>query len=408
MEGQQLLTILIVQILIVGVIGVGAARGLAAPLLYLFFLVPFGEFLVPWLQAFTAHFITIGLNLFGVPNYVDGVTIEIPEGKFWVAEACAGLRFLIASAAFGVLYACVMYNEVWRRTIFIIISLAVPVIANGIRASGTVLAAHFIGSAESVEIDHLFYGWVFFSIVTILVMLLGLPFRNRKPSVTVRTGTIDSAPIAKAAVAAVALVAVIAAVPRLLAGYLDTLPPSAVAQLDFPALPGCEFAPVAAPLESKPVGDAGVPSMRGYRCDGSQLAVILERYPERTGARAIFKRLQPDWKQSGWEIANTRNVEVGVGARAQSWTETTYSRDRQVAIVATALWIEGRPAGGIRGRVAQALNTVRISPVAPVVATIVNHTPFRVSHVMDDFLTNSPALSDMIEAISPGSPINPK
>ena len=411
MEGQQLVTILFAQFMILAVIGMEAGRGFAAPLLYLFFLVPFGEFLVPSLQAFTAQFIMIGLNLFGVPNYVDGLTIEIPEGKFLVAEACAGLRFLIASAAFGVLYACVMYNGVWRRIIFVTISLAVPVIANGIRAFGTVMAAHFIGNAEAVEIDHLFYGWVFFSMITILLMFLGLPFRNRDLRVMVGAATVHvlprAVPIAKAAGMSVALVAVLAAAPRLLASYLDGQPPSVVAQFDFPALPGCEFAPGGTSLEIKPVDEGSISSVRAYRCDGNLLFVMLNRYPERSGARAIFKSHRPDWEAEGWEITNTRDIDVGVGAATQSWSETTYSRGRQVAVLATALWIEGRPAKGLRGRVEQALNMVRVSPVAPVVAAILYRSSedlVRAPRVMKDFLIKSTALGEMIPQVITAQP----
>ena len=59
---------------------------------------------------------------------IDGYTIEIPEGTFYVAEACAGLRFLIASIAFGCLYALLMYRSPVRRTAFIVISIVVPII----------------------------------------------------------------------------------------------------------------------------------------------------------------------------------------------------------------------------------------------------------------------------------------
>src|ERR1700742_3821081 len=98
---------------------------LSAPLLYLFFLVPFGAFLTPVLQGFTAHFIDVGLGVLGIPHVVDAYFIEIPEGRFVVAEACAGLRFLIASIAFGVLYACLMYRGIWRRLGFIAASMVV-------------------------------------------------------------------------------------------------------------------------------------------------------------------------------------------------------------------------------------------------------------------------------------------
>jgi exosortase len=77
-------------------------------------LVPSGAFLVPALQAFTAHFAVAGLHILSIPVYSTGALIEIPAGTFAVAEACAGLRFLIAAVAFGVFFAILTLGSVHR------------------------------------------------------------------------------------------------------------------------------------------------------------------------------------------------------------------------------------------------------------------------------------------------------
>lgn len=178
MEGRQLLMMTLVEILFVAVLGWRLSYQLSGPLLYLYFLVPFGAFIVPSLQDFTTSFIVHGLNLLNIPNYADFRTIEIPEGTFLVAEACAGLRFLIASFAFGCLYALLVYRSPLRRWVFVLISLIVPIIANGFRALGIVVLGHVLGSAQAATADHIIYGWVFFSIVILLQIALGLPFRQ--------------------------------------------------------------------------------------------------------------------------------------------------------------------------------------------------------------------------------------
>ena len=151
---------------------------LAGPLLYLYFLVPFGAFLTPKLQDITTVFVTHGLRILHIPAYITGYTIEIPEGTFLIAEACAGLRFLIAAVAFGCLYALTMYRSPVRRAIFIGISIVVPIIANGFRALGIILLGHVLGSAQAAETDHVLYGWVFFSAVILILIVLGLRFRE--------------------------------------------------------------------------------------------------------------------------------------------------------------------------------------------------------------------------------------
>jgi exosortase A len=178
MEARQLVLIAFVQLVLLAVCGPRLWRALAGAFLYLFFLVPFGAFLTPALQHFTTSFIARGLGLFGIPHTASANRIQIPEGLFYVAEACAGLRFLIASVAFGVLYALVMFRSAGRRAMFIAASCVVPVIANGLRALGIVVLGHLMGSAEAAAADHLVYGWIFFSLVVVALAGAGWPFRQ--------------------------------------------------------------------------------------------------------------------------------------------------------------------------------------------------------------------------------------
>jgi len=179
LEAEQLLTVALFEVLLLAVLGRRVFCALLAPLLFLFFLVPFGEFLVPALQRFTADFAVDGLRVFGIPVFANGFTIQIPEGTFEVAEACAGLRFLIASIVFGCFFGTVMYSSPVRRTAFIVLSILVPIIANGVRALGIIVLGHLEGSAMAVETDHILYGWIFFSLVTLLLIIVGMTFADQ-------------------------------------------------------------------------------------------------------------------------------------------------------------------------------------------------------------------------------------
>ncbi len=178
MEGRQLAAMSMAEVLFLAILGRRLWRALSGPLLYLYFLVPFGDFLTPKLQDITTWFTRHGLDILGIPAFIDGYIIEIPEGTFFVAEACAGLRFLIASVAFGALYALLMYRSPVRRIVFVTASIIVPIIANGFRALGIVVLGHWLGSALAAATDHVLYGWIFFSIVILLLIVLGLPFRQ--------------------------------------------------------------------------------------------------------------------------------------------------------------------------------------------------------------------------------------
>lgn len=151
------------------------------PLLFLFFMAPAGQFLIPPLQDFTAEFIVAWLRGIGIPVYIDGIFIQIPTGAFKVAEACAGLNFLIASLVIGALFAYLSFRN-WRyAAIFMGLSIAIPIIANGFRALGIVLVAYWSNHTIAVGVDHLVYGWVFLSFVTLLILAAGVWLRGREP-----------------------------------------------------------------------------------------------------------------------------------------------------------------------------------------------------------------------------------
>ncbi|MCD2323950.1 exosortase A [Sphingomonas sp. IC-56] len=165
----------------VSVLGFNVARALLFPLAYMFFLVPFGDFFEPPLQQLTVAMIMPLLHLFGVPASVDGVLITTSNGYFEVAEACSGAKFLIAMIAYGVLVANVCYRSWSRRIAFMAMALLVPVLANGLRAFGTIYAAWWTSVEQATGMDHIVYGWFFFAFVMAAVLAIGWKWFDRDP-----------------------------------------------------------------------------------------------------------------------------------------------------------------------------------------------------------------------------------
>lgn len=173
--------VMMLQGAVVTILGPRVTRGLLFPLLYAFFLVPFGEGLERPLQSVTVAMTLPLLHFVGVPAQVDGVLITIPNGYFEVAEACSGAKFVIAMLAYGVLVANVCYVSWRRRIAFLGLALVVPVIANGLRAFGTIYAAHLTSVEAATGFDHIVYGWVFFGLVMALVLAIGWRWFDRDP-----------------------------------------------------------------------------------------------------------------------------------------------------------------------------------------------------------------------------------
>ncbi len=170
---HQMAAVLILPMLVLLVLGWRLAWSLAFPLLYLVFCVPFGEELIPLLQQITAKITVFALQLTGIPVFLSGLFIEIPTGNFEVAVACSGIRYLIASFAIGTLYAYLTYQKISRRLLFVLASLLVPILANGIRAYLIVMIAHLSDMKYATGADHLIYGWFFFGLVMMLMFWVG-------------------------------------------------------------------------------------------------------------------------------------------------------------------------------------------------------------------------------------------
>ncbi len=170
---RQLGLVMMLQGSVAAILGPNVTRGLAFPLFYMFFLVPFGEEAVPALQTVTAKMCMILLGWTGVPAHIDGIFITTPGGYFKVAEACSGVKFLIAMIAIGALVSNLSFRSWTRRILFMGACVIVPIIANGLRAFGTIYIAQSQGIAFAASFDHVFYGWIFFAIVIALVIGMG-------------------------------------------------------------------------------------------------------------------------------------------------------------------------------------------------------------------------------------------
>ena len=143
------------------------------PMFYLIFAVPMGNMLIPHLQQVTAEITVFMLQLSTIPVYFEGLYITIPTGKFEVAVACSGIRYLIASLAVGTLYAYLSYRKLYKQLIFVVFSLLIPIVANGIRAYLIVLIAHLSEMKYATGADHLIYGWLFFGFIIVIMFYIG-------------------------------------------------------------------------------------------------------------------------------------------------------------------------------------------------------------------------------------------
>jgi exosortase A len=154
-------------------LGWPVARAIAFPLGFLFFAVPFGEFLMPLLMEATADFTVMAVRASGIPVYREGMQFVIPSGNWSVVEACSGIRYLMASVMVGCLFAYLNYRSTKRRWIFVGVAIVLPLVANWLRAYMIVMLGHLSSNKIATGADHLIYGWVFFGIIMLGLFMIG-------------------------------------------------------------------------------------------------------------------------------------------------------------------------------------------------------------------------------------------
>ena len=118
------------------------------PVLYLIFAVPlpaqlYGQLTIP-MRIFAAALSTVVLNL--VPNLETssrGVVIDViykgvrMEPGLDVAEACSGMRLLMAFLALGVAMAYLHYRPRWQRIVLLCSTIPIAIFCNVVRVTVT-------------------------------------------------------------------------------------------------------------------------------------------------------------------------------------------------------------------------------------------------------------------------------
>lgn len=226
-------------LMVPALLGTEAARRIAFPLGFLFFAVPFGDFLTPWLMERTADFTVLALRVSGIPVFREALEFIIPSGSWSVVQACSGIRYLMASVMVGTLFAYLNYRSHAKRWAFVGVAIVTPLVANWLRAYLIVMLGHLSGNRLAVGIDHIIYGWVFFGIIMLAMFLIGARWSDPDPDTQPAPAGASSlaAPPARAAMALLLCLSLLAA-PLLARTLAQRAGAHGEPVLAAPALPG--------------------------------------------------------------------------------------------------------------------------------------------------------------------------
>ncbi|WP_443113167.1 exosortase A [Herbaspirillum seropedicae] len=345
----------LVALMVAGVVtllGLRMARLLAFPLMFLLLAVPVGEVLLEPLIGFTADFTIAALQLTGIPVWREGNTFAIPSGRWSVVEACSGVRYLIASVTLGVLYAHLSYRSRWRQAGFVLLSVLVPILANGVRAYLIVMIGHLSSMQLATGVDHLIYGWLFFGLVMFLMFWIGgfwiegrkAPHKDLPPTAPVAPSTPSTPaarPVRLLACALLALAAIL----------LGPLYAHSMHALDAEGAP-VQLAPLPSRWSEAPIFSSWTPAFlpgvaelsRAYRQQDMQVGLYLRYYRAQGPGAALVSsvnRILPV-KDSPWTRAASAVRQERVGERQLAVREELIRSNSQGLLIWRWYWIDRR------------------------------------------------------------------
>ncbi len=347
-EIRQIAVIGFVQIALFAVLGWRIYRLILFPALFLFFLIPTGEYLIPPLQRLTANFTDWGLTLFGVVHYRDGTVFELVNGRYGIAEACAGLRFLTATFTLGTLFCYLTYRHWWKTIAFLLACIVLPIAANAVRVLATVMVANYTNNRVAAGVDHIVYGWGFAVAIMLLLLYIGsrFPDPDAPAQAPVQIPPAAKQPaIAKSAVIAAAMILAIGSGPAIAAFCSDVGRPPELDTLPTPLeAHGWMVIPNAGPWQPV-LGRASAQfagTLSGPGLGDSSVDLVVSDYANTARDGSLISMKSNLWNSDMWTETSSRLAHARLGDTPAEFSETLLSSPFGDRLVWSCYWIDGR------------------------------------------------------------------
>ncbi len=151
---------------------------LAFPLFFLFLMIPLPQSLVNTiafpLQLIAARSAVFSLQELGIPALVEGNIIHLAHAELFVADACSGLRSLMALITLGVVFAYFFKRGViWIQLLLVASTIPIAIVVNSFRVALTGLLAHLFGEEMATGAIHDFQGIITFSLALLILLSEG-------------------------------------------------------------------------------------------------------------------------------------------------------------------------------------------------------------------------------------------
>jgi exosortase len=150
-------------------------RILAFPLIFLFLMVPLPESLLNVvafpLQLIAADVAVKILFFLDIPALREGNIIHLANAQLFVAEACSGLRSLMALITLGVVFAYFFRKSLAERIIIVLSAIPIAILVNAFRVGLTGILTQYFGEVSAGGVVHETQGLFTFAIAFLLLLV---------------------------------------------------------------------------------------------------------------------------------------------------------------------------------------------------------------------------------------------
>jgi exosortase len=281
-------------------------RVVAFPILLMYVAIPVWEdFFGEPLRKTTAIVSGEFLKSFATfPVLVEGYSISVPGGTFFVADACSGLAFFLTGITIGLAYGYLNIEGVARRSAFLLICVALSIVSNWVRVTSLVYIGHYTDMQSSLVTEgHLLYGWCIFAAVMVLMLAIGYRMSAPLPADAEPVEPAPPLPAFAPVAVAVAVLAVLLA-PALTWGYRQASPDAVPA----PAMP-LQFAATSADQLPWRGYFRGTPEfVAGTLRDDPALGLLFVHYDRQVQGDEVVNDLNKLDNERAWTLQGNRTL----------------------------------------------------------------------------------------------------
>ncbi|MCC5858735.1 MAG: EpsI family protein [Ectothiorhodospiraceae bacterium] len=307
--------------LCLGLLGWRAGWRLFIPIGFVYYAIPFWDYLTGALVALAVVVNDLLLGFRGIHFRVEGVYIHLLDvGIFEIADGCSGLRYLVVALTLATLYSALNYVRVRDWLVLHGVAVLLALLVNWIRIFVIILVGYETEMQSALIDEHELFGWVVFAIALLPFFYVavrlehrgdaGATIRKTAPSPTPRVGA--GRGLATAGLSLVLVVAPGLAL-GLLAGGAGT-PPA-------PGLPdqigeAVSIGDPAAPPWRARMHGAYQDQHRAYRLPDQEhpwprVHALLWYYPEQRQGSELIQYNNSLVDQQEWRVANRSGAGEG-------------------------------------------------------------------------------------------------